>query len=163
MRGKEWDLDAKIAAAMAYAITGNASDASKMCEIPVRTIADWKDTEWFTALVEECQEAKQKELNARWTGLIHKATDVIEKILTEGEDVVIGKGDTKTVVKIKPSLKDVAQALGVLSEKRSKLREQIAKKAPAAKPTQERLDGIRKRLGEDPVVSNGKTSSDESN
>ena len=48
-RGQAWSEDLRKAAVKAVYETGSISDASKITGIPLRTIHDWIDTDWWIA------------------------------------------------------------------------------------------------------------------
>jgi hypothetical protein len=135
-QGSKWDMEAKLQAALAYVITANSQDASKLCGVPDRTIRDWTTQDWWDDLIAEARAAKQKELDAAWTGLIHLATQKMLERVTTGDPVVDTK--TKEVKYVPVKLRDLAIATAVMSDKRALLRGQATQRI-------ERM-GLEKRL-----------------
>ena len=121
MAGNAWDMDSRIQAAIAWLITGSSEEAGVLCNIPGRTIREWMQKTWWEDVLAEAKGIKQKELDALWTGLIHKSTTELRKRLDAGDPVMMKTGD----VRFMPvKAKDLAIITSIAVDKRALLRNQ---------------------------------------
>ena len=116
-----WPMDDRIQAAIAWLITGSVDEASKLCNIPPRTIRDWMTKGWWEEVLSEAKTVKQKELDALWTGLIHKSTSELRKRLDDGDPIMTKTG---TVAFMPVKAKDLAVITAIAVDKRALLRNQ---------------------------------------
>jgi hypothetical protein len=137
-------METKLEAAIAYIITGNAVEASKLCNVPDRTIRYWTTCPWWEDILAEAQRVKQKELDAIWTGLIHKAADGIRKRIDQGDATLTKSGEIK-YVPIKA--KDLAIIMSIATEKRALLRGQPTQRKENV-TVEKKLDLIRGALAD---------------
>lgn len=114
------DFTTKLEAAIAYLMTGSAEEAGRMVNVPGRTIREWTKESWWEDVIKEAQTVKQKELDAIWTGLIHKAADKLRTTIDEGETVLTKNGEIKIPVKAK----DLAIIMSIAVDKRALMRGQ---------------------------------------
>lgn len=119
---KPIDQDTRMQAAIAYLITGSSEEAGKMCNVTGRTIRYWMQEPWWEALLDEAKGVKQKELDALWTGLIHKATDKLRERISDGDPVVTRTGEIRYVP---VKAKDLAVVTAIAVDKRAILRGQV--------------------------------------
>lgn len=119
MRGTTWNLEDKLQAAIGYAITGTCKGAEEYSNIPHRTIRDWLDKEWFQELLAEARAEKQDELDGRWTGILHRASEKLFERLEKGDPYLTRQG---TVEYVPVKVKDLTSALAFISDKRAMLR-----------------------------------------
>ena len=110
------DLDDRLNSALAWLITGNTVEAAKICGVPDRTIRDWMTKDWWEAILQEARATKQKELDAVWTRIIHKAAEAINDRLTEGDPVLTKMGEIR---RIPVKAKDLSFILSVITDKRN--------------------------------------------
>lgn len=115
------DFTTKLEAAIAYLMTGSTEEAGRMVNVPGRTIRSWTQESWWEDVIKEAQTVKQKELDAIWTGLIHKAADKLRTTIDEGETVLTKTGETK---KIPVKAKDLAIIMSIAVDKRALMRGQ---------------------------------------
>jgi hypothetical protein len=110
----------KLRAAMAYLITGNSLEASKICGIPDKTIRDWTRETWWADFMGEARKAKNEELDACFTDIIHKAVGEVSDRVSNGDEVI----DTKSGIthRKKISARDATLVAAVLVDKRAILR-----------------------------------------
>lgn len=111
----------KISAAMAYVATGSYTGASRICGLEPRTIRTFKEEgRWWNDVYEACKKAKQEELDAMITGVIHKSIEVLSRNLVDGDAVFHPK--TGEVVLMPVGSKHLATIAGILFDKRQLLR-----------------------------------------
>jgi len=115
------DFETKLEVAIAYLMTGSSYEAARLCNVPGRTIRYWMQESWWEDILSEARTVKQKELDAIWTGLIHKAADSLRKRLDEG-DVVLDKWGKERNLPVKA--KDLALIMSMVTDKRALARGQ---------------------------------------
>lgn len=148
-RGKAWSMEDKLNAAMAYALTGFSDQASKICNIPERTIRDWTKQDWFKQLLEEARLRKQEELDGQWTGMIHLATAKMLERIEQGDPVVNPK--TKEVSYVPVKLRDLAISTAVMTDKRALLRGQATSRVEKV-DANKRLNDLAKVLDKPTLI-----------
>ena len=144
MAGNSWDLDARIQAAIAWLITGSSEEAGALCNIPARTIRDWMGKVWWEEVLAEAKGIKQKELDALWTGLIHKSTTELRNRLDKGDPLMTKTGE----IKFMPvKAKDLAIITSIAVDKRALLRNQPTSRVERI-TIEEKLNRIGSKLQE---------------
>lgn len=143
MNGTKRPDSDKLAAAMAWIITGSAEEASKSCEIPGRTIRTWMEKDDWADYVAEARRLKQDELDAKLTRVIHEATKVIIEGLEKGDEVMDKQGN---ILRRKVAAKDAAFIASILSDKRTLLRGEPTKITSSQKGSKDALEEIKKGL-----------------
>lgn len=119
-RGVKRSIEDKLRAAMAYLITGNSLDASKVCGIPDKTIRDWTRETWWADFIAEARKEKNEELDAAFTDILHKAVGEVKDRIENGDEVVDSK--TGSRIRKKVSARDATLVAAVLVDKRAILR-----------------------------------------
>lgn len=142
--GRAWDMDSRVQAAIAWLITGDSEEAGRLVNIPARTIRDWMKMPWWEEVLAEARTTKQKELDALWTGLIHKATSSLRNRLDQGDPMMTKAGEIK-YVPVKS--KDLAIILSIAVDKRALLRNQPTSRVEKI-TIEEKLDRIGDKLVE---------------
>jgi hypothetical protein len=142
-----WPMEDRIAAAVAWLITGESEEAGRLCNIPGRTIRTWMQQPWWEDVVEQAKGIKQKELDALWTGLIHTAANKLKDSITHG-DIVFDKLGGKHRQPVKA--KDLAVITSILVEKRALSRGQVTSRTEKISSEQkmEQLRKVKKTLEE---------------
>lgn len=144
MAGNAWPMDDRITAAIAWLITGSTEEAGTLCNIPGRTIRDWMTKPWWEEVLAEAKGIKQKELDALWTGLIHKSTTELRNRLDKGDPIMTKTGDVKYMP---VKAKDLAIITSIAVDKRALLRNQPTSRVERI-TIEEKLDRIGSRLQE---------------
>lgn len=110
----------KLRAALAYLISGNSIDASKVCGIPDKTIRDWTRETWWADYMADARKEKNDELDAAFTDILHKAVGEVKERIEHGDEVIDTKTGTKNRRKV--SARDATLVAAVLIDKRAILR-----------------------------------------
>lgn len=139
-----WSMSARIEAAIAWLITGDIAEAAKLCSIPARTIYDWQTKIWWEDVLTEAKLIKQKELDAVWTGLIHKVTSQLKNRIEEGDPYIKRNGD---VGRLPIKAKDLATIMSIATDKRSLIRGQATSRTEKITIDQ-RLEKITNKMDE---------------
>jgi len=114
-RGKRPITD-KLAAALAWLMTGSAEEAELLCGVPARTIREWTAQESWALFMEQARREKQAQLDSKFTAIIHKATDAILDRLENGDEVVAKDG---SIHKKKVGIRDLAVVKAIAFDKRN--------------------------------------------
>ena len=101
-----------------YFVTGNLTTTCKNTNIPVSTIASWRDkAPWWPAAIAYLRRQKNDELDAKLTNIMDKSADAMLERLENGDEVVLKDGSkTRKMV----PLRDLAVAgIAVTYDKRA--------------------------------------------
>jgi len=141
----KWGLDAKVMAAGYYAVLGSYEKtkdhmAAAGIPVPKSTIAYWrKQTQWWGPLIEEVRKAKNEELDAKLTSIIHSSADALEDRVKNGNYKLAGKNEdgTPNLVRVPMSSSELATGgIGIQYDKRALLRgdptSRVAREDPIA-------------------------------
>jgi len=143
-KGKAWDMDTRIQAAIAWLITGDSEEAGRLCNIPGRTVRLWMQQPWWEEVLAEARTIKQKELDALWTGLIHKSTTALRERLDQGDAILSKTGEVRY---LPVKAKDIAIIMSIAIDKRALLRNQPTSRVEKI-TVEEKLDRIGNKLAE---------------
>ena len=150
----KYSPEEKIAAVMAYMVTGTSRKASKMTGVPETTIRWWKaSSSWWPDVMMECRRKKQDELDAAFSNVIEAAIGQIENRVLEGDTVVTKDGDK---VQVPMRGKELAVTLAVIFDKRQLLRGDPTQRVERTNE-KERLDRLQNRFEEIARSVNAKT------
>jgi len=141
-KGIEWDFETRVNAAICWLVTGSVEKASVMSEIPERTIRDWIKQPWWDDVVDTAKGIKQKELDALWTGLIHKSADALRDRVDNGDSVLDKFGNIK---KVPIKGKDLAFITAIAVDKRALARGQATSRTERIS-IEEKLSKIGEKL-----------------
>lgn len=142
--GVEWGVEDRIEAAIAWLITGSTDEAEKLCGIPSRTIRSWQKTDWWDDILDQAKGIKQKEVDALWTGAIHKATAELKDRLLNGDWHLTRQG---TQERIPVKARDLVTITATLVDKRAMARGQATTRSEKV-TVEEKLDRIGSKLEE---------------
>lgn len=140
---REYSIEEKIEAAIAWLITGNSVEAGKLCGVNDRTIRNWMQQTWWEDILREAQGRKQKELDALWTGLIHRTATELKDRIDNGDTVISKTGEKKIPVKAK----DLAVVMAIAVDKRALARGQATHRTEKVN-IDERLSKLGNKLEE---------------
>lgn len=118
-KGSKYTADQKLEVVTTFMITGNYTKTAELCDVPLMTIRQWKDTEWWQEVLRECRQRKQDELDATLTGTIHSIVEKVTERVEKG-DIHVDKFGNEKVVPIKG--RDLAIILNSFFDKRALLR-----------------------------------------
>jgi len=114
-----YSVDDRLNVAMLYVTEGNMKKVEKMTSIPYMTLTGWKSANWWPHALQFCHKRKDKELELRFSRVIHDAVSEIHDRVLNG-DWKIDKEGTK---KRQPmSGRDLSIVMGVIHDKRQLLR-----------------------------------------
>lgn len=139
---REYSIDEKIEAAIAWLVTGSSEEAGKFSGVPGRTIRYWMQQTWWEDILKEAQGRKQKELDAVWTGLIHSTAKQIKDRIDNGDSYVSKTGELK---RVPVKAKDLAVVMAIAVDKRALARGQATHRTEKVN-IDERLDKLGNKL-----------------
>lgn len=143
-RGGKYTAADKIAAVVAWMVTGNVYKAQKYCGVKPDTISRWKrESEWWPILTQQVKKEKNDELEAMMTGILHENLSAIMERLEEGDTYYDAKrGKT---YKLPVKTKDLAYVTTNIFDKRQLLRGDVTSRTEKVS-TQERLSKLKQQF-----------------
>ena len=90
-KGSQYSNQQRIEAAVHYMVHGSLTKTAKACQIPLTTLYDWKQSEWWPTLTEQIRSEKESEFQAGFSRIVESAIGQIEDRLEHG-DVRLVKG-----------------------------------------------------------------------
>lgn len=113
--------ETKLHAVTCYIVTGSLKEASKFSAVPADTIKSWRKTaQWWPAVSNYVQQARQEELDAKLSGVIHKSMEIVSDRLEEGDYKYNAKLDK--LVRVPVSAKDATAVADKAIHNRNLLR-----------------------------------------
>lgn len=117
-----WSDKKKYEVAAVYAKTGNQDLTSKITGVPEPTLVTWRKKDWFKTMLAEIRLQEEVKLDSKMTKVIDTAMEAIEDRLINGDYILDSK--TGAVVRIPPKMKDTAQVLDKVYNKRQLIRKE---------------------------------------
>lgn len=143
-KNKGWHPEAKkVEAATLHVAVGNLQRVSELTKVSIHTLRKWTDEPWWYSTQQRVKREAVEETDAKFTKLIDKAINKLEKAVEEGDYIYdIKKG---TLVKIPMTGRDLAIVAGTTFDKRQLLRGE-ATKITKAPDTEKHLEDLAKRF-----------------
>ncbi len=114
-----YSVDDRLQVAMLYVTEGNMKKVEKMTGIPYMTIVGWKNSAWWQHALQYCHKRKDKELEMRFSRVIHDTVSELHDRVTNGDWQLEKDGSRRR----KPmSGRDLSIVMGVVHDKRQLLR-----------------------------------------
>lgn len=157
----KWLPEHKIMAATYYMILGSYVKTAKYMaasEVPVpsSTIAAWRNkSTWWKPLTNQIRKAKQEELDAKLTHLIHSGVDQLQDRVESGEYVLSGEDEegNPKLHRVPMKSRDLSIVTGTMHDKRALGRGDPTSRTERVSP-QELLKDLAKECEK---IANGKT------
>jgi len=141
--GSKYTNEQRIEAVVNYMVQGTLSKASESCGIPLTTLYDWKQTEWWEALAEEVRSQKEEEHHAGFSRIIEAAIKRVEDALEHGDTKLVKTKDGYEERRVPVGAKD-ALMISAISYDKKRLSENL----PTSISTSTGTQGIQARLEE---------------
>jgi len=78
--------ETKLHAITCYIVTGNFREASKLSTVPEITIRKWRQAAaWWPVITKYIQQARQEQIDAQLSGVIHKSVETVADRLENGD------------------------------------------------------------------------------
>lgn len=124
-KSTHWSEKKKWEVVTMYARTGNQDLTCKLTGVPEPTLVHWRKADWFKDMLAEIRSQESDRNDTKMTGIIERALDAVEDRLVHGDYILDSK--TGTIKRIPPKMKDTAQVLDKIIEKRQLIRKEPTK------------------------------------
>lgn len=116
----KYTADEKLAAVLAYVMTGSVRGVVRLTGLKQQVVSDWKNnSSWWPDAYANVKKQKQEEVDGTLTSIIHAAAGSILDRILHGDEVIDKNGDP---VRRKMSGKELAWVMGITFDKRALLR-----------------------------------------
>ena len=116
-RGSQYDNQQRIEAAVHFMVHGSLTKTAKACSIPLTTLYDWKQSEWWPTLTEQIRREKEIEFQAGFTRVVEAAIGEIEDRLEHGDVKLVKTRDGYTTHRVPISAKDATMVAAISYDK----------------------------------------------
>ena len=120
-----WKESKRIEAVTTYLSTGNLAETCRLLGVPIRTLEQWKSSDWWKEMVKKIQSDEDQQLDAKTSKIINKALDSLMDRIENGEFVYDQK--TGQLKRSPAKLRDLNTAFNNLLDKRQLLRNKPTK------------------------------------
>lgn len=120
-----WSEKKKMEAVATYVRTGNQDLTARLTGIPEPTIEYWRRQDWWNTALASIQAQEGAQLDRRMSRTLESAMEAIEDRLTNGDYILDSK--TGRVIRIPPKMRETAQVVNILFDKRQLIRNQPTK------------------------------------
>ena len=130
----------KTKACSLWMLLGNMRIVSEKTDIPYETLSDWKNTEWWSALVDEIRASKKAKRSNSLDVAVETSLEVIQDRLENGDFILNNK--TGEIQRKPVSLRDVSTITNNLLSRQlqmEELQEKVQNKESTVKETLEML------------------------
>ena len=115
-----YTADEKLAAVLAYVMTGSVRGVVRLTGLRQQLISDWKNNStWWNDAYMSVKKEKQEEIDSSFTTIIHAASGEMIDHIMNGDEVIDKNGDTR---RVKMKGKELAWCMGISYDKRALLR-----------------------------------------
>ena len=116
-RGSKYSNQQRIEAAVYYLVHGSLTKTAKACGIPLTTLYDWKQSEWWPELCEQVRSEKESEFQAGFSRIVQAAIGEIEDRLEKGDVKLVKTKDGYEQKMVPISAKDATVIAGISYDK----------------------------------------------
>lgn len=121
----QWSEKKKNEALAFYVANGSLAETSRQCQVPYRTLAMWKASDWWRDRVRDIQNEEYDKLDAKLTKALEKALDKVMDRIENGDEVYDSR--TGGTIRVGAKLRDLNTAFNGLMDKRQLIRKQPTK------------------------------------
>lgn len=140
---KGWIPEAKkIEAATLHAAIGNLEKTAQLAKVPVDTLRKWQEEDWWMTTQQRVKREAMEEVDAKFSQLITKALDKLEKSIDEGDFIYDFKKGR--AVQIPMTGRDLAMVTGINFDKRQLLRGEATKITTTTDPEKHLIELAKK-------------------
>lgn len=140
-----YSVDDRLQAVMLYVTEGNMKKVERMTSIPYVTLTSWKEQEWWPHALQFCHKRKDKELELRFSRVIHDAVSEVHDRVTKGDYQILKDGEK---IRKPMSGKDLAVVMGVIHDKRQLLRGQATSLVGTSSSQSDKLKALEQKFNE---------------
>ncbi len=120
-----WSENKRIEAVTTYLSTGNLTESARMLGIPVKTVQQWKVSEWWKELEKQIRSEEEQELDAKLTKIIDKTLEKLVDSIENGEHIYDQR--TGKIKRMPAKMRDLNNAFNTILDKRQLIRRQPTK------------------------------------
>ena len=120
-----WSENKRIEAVTTYLSTGNLTESARMLGIPVKTVQQWKVSEWWKELEKQIRSEEEQELDAKLTKIIDKTLEKLVDSIENGEHIYDQR--TGKIKRMPAKMRDLNNAFNTILDKRQLIRKQPTK------------------------------------
>ena len=121
----QWSEKKKLECLAFYVANGSLAETSRQCQVPYRTVAAWKASDWWKDKVRDIQSEDYDRLDSKLTKALEKALDQVMDRIENGDEVFDSR--TGGTVRVGAKLRDLNAAFNGLMDKRQLIRKQPTK------------------------------------
>jgi len=120
-----WSENKRIEAVTTYLSTGNLTESARMLGIPVKTVQQWKVSEWWKELEKQIRSEEEQQLDAKLTKIIDKTLEKLVDSIENGEHIYDQR--TGKIKRMPAKMRDLNNAFNTILDKRQLIRKQPTK------------------------------------
>lgn len=121
----QWKEAKKIEAVTTYLSTGNYTETSRLCGVPLPTIEQWKTSDWWKEMEKKIRADEDTQLDAKLTKIIDKTLEKLIDNIENGEHIYDQR--TGKIKRMPAKLRDINNAFNTILDKRQLIRKQPTK------------------------------------
>lgn len=115
--GSNYSNQQRIEAVVYFMVHGSLTKTSKACGIPLTTLFDWKQSEWWPELSEQIRSEKEHEFQAGFSRIVQAAISEIEDRLQHGDVRLVKGKDGYQERRVPISAKDATMVAAISYDK----------------------------------------------
>lgn len=140
----KYTADEKLAAVLAYVMTGSVKGVVRLTGLKQQIVSDWKNnSSWWPDCYQSIKREKQEEVDGTLTTIIHAANGEMLDRIINGDEIIDKNGDA---VRRKMTGKELAWVMGISFDKRALLRGDPTSRTEKV-DTRQQMEDLRKEFG----------------
>lgn len=136
-KSTHWHDKKRAEAVATYLALGNMALVSRTINVPLPTLKNWVQQDWWKELVAETQNEQDLKLNKNLEKIVEKSLNAVNEILDNGDYMYDSKKGK--VVRVPPKLRDVNKIAGDLIDRQMLIRKQHKPVSQSQESTEGRL------------------------
>lgn len=120
-----WKEEKRIEAVTTYLSTGNQMEVSRLTGVPIKTINQWKASDWWKEMEKKIRSEEDQQLDAKLTKIIDKTLEKLVDSIENGEHVYDQR--TGQIKRMPAKMRDLNNAFNTILDKRLLIRKQPTK------------------------------------
>ena len=115
--GSKYGNQQRMEAAVNYMVTGSLTKTAKACDIPLTTLFDWKQSDWWYELSEWIRSEKEDEFRAGFTEIVDLAIENVKDRLKNGDIKLVKTKDGYEERRVPVGAKDSTMVAAISYDK----------------------------------------------
>jgi len=120
-----WKEEKRIEAVTTYLSTGNQMEVSRLTGVPIKTINQWKSSDWWKEMEKKIRSEEEQQLDAKLTKVIDKTLAKLMDSIENGDHIYDQR--TGQIKRVPAKLRDLNTAFNTILDKRQLIRKQPTK------------------------------------